>query len=181
MRPSAYPDWHAVAGWCSPEEADALYEAACALPPDAVVVEVGTWVGRSAIALALGCRDGGAWLTTIDNDLSAARITTLEANLHRLGAELSAIHADALDVATAWEGGPVAFLYIDGWHDAASVRATWNAWAAHVAPGASVWFHDAYGAGWPGVQLAIDELTETGALIFEGYTGTIARMRKGGA
>ena len=49
-----------VDGWLGSREAWALYRAARDAPGDApVAVEIGSWMGRSTIALALGFRDRG--------------------------------------------------------------------------------------------------------------------------
>jgi predicted O-methyltransferase YrrM len=173
MKPSENPAWLAVEGWCTPEEGDALYEQA--KNTDGRIVEIGTGMGRSAIAMALS----GVCINTIEYDF--VRSATASSNAHRCGVidRIQFIHANAQ---TVTEGSdPIAFLFIDGWHDAENVRADYHAWAPHVIPGGSIWFHDAYGAGWPDVHALIDELVASEALVLDGYVGTIAKCRKGAA
>jgi predicted O-methyltransferase YrrM len=170
MKPSEHPMWPSVPGWLSPEEADALYGEAQRILNQ--IVEVGTAMGRSAIAMALS----GAVVTSIDNDKT--RIDAAVQNAALCGVWFKTIVGDSRAVALDWRT-PIDFLFIDGWHDAANVRADYHAWAPHVTGGSSIWFHDAHGAGWPDVQAVIDELIATGELLFDGYVGTIAKLRKG--
>jgi predicted O-methyltransferase YrrM len=159
-------------GWCTEEEADALYDQAT--KTDGLIVEIGTGMGRSGIAMALS----GKHISTIDYDRE--RQAESEGYAFRCGVsrQFHTVHANAQDMECH---DPIAFLFIDGWHDAENVRADYHAWAPHVIPGGSIWFHDAYGAGWPDVQAEIDRLVASGALVLDGYVGTIAKCRKGAA
>lgn len=181
MKPSENETWLAIPGWCTPEEGDALYEQAYdgprAFPDhDPVIVEIGTGMGRSAIAMALS----GASVVTIDYDTE--RIEQAIHNAEVCGVNLQTFCHNARLI--EWDNpapNPIAFLFIDGWHDAANVRADYAAWAPHVVPGGSIWFHDAYGAGWPDVGALVAELVASEALVLDGYVGTIAKCRKGAA
>lgn len=176
MKPSESEAWHAIDGWCTPEEADALYSAAIDLPDGAVIVEIGTWKGKSAIALGMS----GKHVTTIEYNENRDRNLAVRTNANRCEVHIAPIIGESRALAEMWHI-PIDMLYIDGWHDAENVRSDYAAWAPHVIPGGAIWFHDAYGAGWPDVQALIDELVQSGALTLEGYTGTIARCRKVGA
>lgn len=169
MRPSENRDWLKIDGWCSPIEGDALYDAACALPEHGHIVEIGTWLGRSAVALASSHR----YVTTIDD----VPQPELMAELAKFSINIEVIEGDSR--ASAKEHStPVDFLYIDGWHDAENVRADYAAWAPHVVPNGLIWFHDAHGASWPDVTALVDELVASGDLALDGYVGTIAKCRK---
>lgn len=174
MKPSEHPMWASVPGWCTPHEADALYAQAREILTDGAIVEIGTAMGRSAIAMAC-C---GAIVTTIDSD--RARIEEAIQNAALCGVWFKTIVGDSRDAAKDWSS-PIALLFIDGWHDSENVRADYAAWAPHVIPGGAIWFHDAYGAGWPDVGALVAELVESEALVLDGYAGTIAKCRKGAA
>lgn len=174
MKPSENPAWLAVEGWCTPEEGDALYEAAKQAGDH--IVEVGTGMGRSTIALAMGAN--GNKVNTFDNDRE--RLEAAEINAKRNKVRFITGYGDSRDFAVDW-AFPIRLLFIDGWHDAENVRADYAAWAPHVIPNGSIWFHDAYGAGWPDVHALIDELVASEALVLDGYVGTIAKCRKGAA
>ena len=47
-----------IEGWLSDKEARTLYDAARKLPKDAVVVEIGSWQGKSTYCLAKGLKSG---------------------------------------------------------------------------------------------------------------------------
>jgi hypothetical protein len=178
MRPSENIQWLAVEGWCTPEEGDALYEQAYdgprAFPDiDPVIVEVGTGMGRSAIAMALS----GARVNTIEYDRERFAQAYLAADKCKVEHRINYINGHSCETAESWDD-PVSFLFIDGWHDAENVRADYAAWAPHVVPNGAIWFHDAYGAGWPDVHALIDELVANGDLALDGYVGTIAKCRK---
>lgn len=172
MKPSESVAWLAIEGWCTPEEGDALCEAATNLDSNGWAVDIGTYQGKSAIAMAMG----GIFVTTIDSRPVEHMTDTMRA----CNVELSFYTADSRQVGTRWEAA-IDMLYIDGWHDSENVRADYAAWAPHVVPGGLIWFHDAHGAGWPDVTALVDELVSKGELIFDGHVGTIAKCRKAGA
>jgi predicted O-methyltransferase YrrM len=61
-------------------------------------------------------------------------------------------------------GAPVDLLFIDiGAHTKEQTVDAYNAWAALVAPGGTIAFHD-YSDAWPGVREAVESLGLTGAL-----------------
>jgi predicted O-methyltransferase YrrM len=174
MKPSENAQWLAVEGWCTPEEGDALC-AQAKLVGD-YIVEIGTGMGKSAIALALGVKDNR--VNTFESDRE--RLAQAEHFARLCGVYFITGYGNSRDFAADW-AFPVNLLYIDGWHDAENVRADYHAWAPHVVDGGSIWFHDAYGAGWPDVHALIDELVASEALVLDGYVGTIAKCRKGAA
>ena len=50
--------YRGIDGWLTDEEALGLYRLASKLPPDATVVEIGSWQGKSTFCLASGLRSG---------------------------------------------------------------------------------------------------------------------------
>lgn len=171
MKPSENPKWLAVEGWCTPEEGDALYEAA--KHAGDYIVEVGTGMGKSAIALAMGAPNNK--VNTFENDRERLAQAQHFAQLNNV--RFITGYGDSCAFASDWSF-PIRLLYIDGWHDSDNVRADYAAWAPHVVPNGAIWFHDAYGAGWPDVHALIDELVANEALVIDGYVGTIAKCRK---
>jgi hypothetical protein len=51
-------DWSSIEGWLSPHEALGLLYLARRLPPNATVVEIGSWKGKSTYCIARGLRSG---------------------------------------------------------------------------------------------------------------------------
>ncbi len=157
-----------VEGWLDLTEAQQLHHAAmrrARAGREIHVVEIGSWKGRSTIALAAGLRDGGAIGTVhaIDShglarDGGLAEADTWSAFLDNIA---SAGVADLViptrgfsddarrDFDDCW---PVEVLYIDGSHELADVEQDVECWAPLLASGAVIGFND---AGFPGVEGAV--------------------------
>lgn len=147
-----------------------------------VCVELGTWLGASAIPVACAIRRWQGTLTCIDTWAGDVRPTGVRTNAAPwmlvscarnimdagLGPTIRLIPATTQDAALSWTQ-PIDYLYIDAAHDYASVRADLHAWVPHVRPG-GVMLGDDYGSHlFPGVKTAWDEFAvETGAL-FQTY------------
>lgn len=161
----------AIHGWMSPVELLWLAEqAACATN----LVEIGSWCGRSARALAentqgrLTCVD----MWSADTDSATAPefekgITEHDGNLEWTWDEfrfnmigLGNVGAIRLPSVEAVKIVPPEmtfdFIFIDGAHDYESVKADLDAWLPKLSPGGMIAGHD-YDHGWPGVVNAVDE------------------------
>ena len=77
------------------------------------------------------------------------------------------VELPSVEAAKEFDDGSVWFVFIDGSHEYAAVRADAEAWLPHVRPGGLVAFHD-YG-GWPGPTLVVTELETAGRLIRVGH------------
>jgi predicted O-methyltransferase YrrM len=163
MKPSNLVDWRNIEGWLYNDEADWLYEQVKALPDNAIIVEIGAWMGRSTCALALGCTGTGKRVFTIDTFKGSREHQSvppklrekLELNLERLGVSryVYIIQDESLSAAKEWVGG-IDLFFLDGNHDdtAADIRA----WRDYVRGLFAV--HDAAGDGaWENVKQAVDE------------------------
>ena len=163
------PAVEAVDGWLSAAEATALARCVAAAPSDRAtdVVEIGSYKGRSTVAIALAISELGLPLRLTAMDPHAGyrfgddvdTYAALCANLRRNRVEgtVSVLRASSTEV---WLGAPVAFAFVDGLHDPESVRAD----HAHVAPclveGGLLAFHD-YSEHYPGILDLVDELLAT--------------------
>lgn len=143
----------AVDGLLSEAEAQLLFDLAAGAR-DGCIVEIGTFHGKSTVALALGARAGsGARVYAIDpflpytgmtgRQFEAAEKAKLLENLLLAGVseDVWLLHLPSVQVARAWSA-PIAFLWIDGDHSYEGVRADFAAWRPHVVPGGLVAFHD---------------------------------------
>lgn len=124
------------------------------------VVELGTAMGWTAIALALD--DPGRRVTTIDPlapagerqrylDLVSATVRARIRFVRGEGAALGAQGREAIDL-----------LFIDSSHDRAATGAEFRAWRPRLAPGGIVAFHDFEHPEYPGVAEAVVDLGLTG-------------------
>lgn len=151
-----------IAGWLTRAEAGLLYDAAAAAPAGRAVVEIGSFAGKSTVALALGARGGaGARVCAVDPHTGSAETAAVtgfldtfglfKENLRRHGADGSVEAIRDFSVAAAARfDRPVAFLFIDGAHGYRSVRDDFEAWFAKVVDGGFVAFHDSWILPFPG-------------------------------
>jgi GT2 family glycosyltransferase len=157
-----------VEGWLGLGEARALQQAAFRhgrLRSELAAVEIGSWKGRSTIALASGLRRAG-WgvLHAIDphegshtHALTGERNTYAElcANLRRAGLEsfVEPVRALAADACAHFDSQSVGLLFVDGSHRCEDVLRDIELWRPRLAYGATVAFHDAF--HFPGVRHAL--------------------------
>lgn len=157
-----------VDGWMSPDQAERLYRAAAATRPGDVVVEIGSFRGRSTIVLASAVPDGVP-VYAIDphagNDRGPEEIEGFQqeaatdhevfnANLTAAGVGRRVRHVRAFSNEAHGEvPGEIAVLYIDGAHRYAPARADIVEWGARVSPGGTMLIHDSFSS--VGVTLAI--------------------------
>jgi predicted O-methyltransferase YrrM len=151
-----------------------------------VVVELGTWLGASAIAMARSVRRWGGSVTCVDTWagqmnadgaapggrpplmlLSCAR-AMVEAGV---SANVRLIPALTADAAAYWRQ-PIDVLYIDADHSYRGVRADLDLWVPHVRPGGLV-VGDDYGHRlYPGVAAAWDDYAATHDLTLVHFQST---------
>ena len=165
-----YVAWHAFAeagGFMPPEEGRALYAAALDGARIGPLVEIGTYLGRSAILLAAAARARGRKLVTVDHhrgseehqsgweyhdpqlvDPESGLIDTLPGarrNLARAGVEADVvlIVGRSPEVAALWST-PLGLVFIDGGHTDEAAQADYAGWAPLVAPGGLLAIHDVF-------------------------------------
>jgi predicted O-methyltransferase YrrM len=147
-----------------------------------VCVELGTWLGASAIPVARAIRRWGGTLTCVDTwagDIceATAKAPWMLVSCARhiieagVGANVRLIPTTTLDAALAWRE-PIDWLYVDAAHDYDSVRADLVAWVPKVRPGGMI-LGDDYGHRlFPGVQQAWDEEEDKFGLTLTRYQST---------
>ena len=135
-----------------------------------VVVELGTWMGASAIAMARSVRRWGGTVTCVDTwageldddggspaDRPPIMIGTCARAMidAGVGASVRLIPASTAAVALTWRG-PIDFLWVDADHSHAGVLADLRAWVPHVRPGGVIAGDDYEHPRYPGVKTAWD-------------------------
>lgn len=132
-----------VPGWLTNEEGEALYELARGCTGSGVIVEIGSWKGKSTICLGLGSRAGnGVRIFAIDPHADY-RFGDFKTNVDRAGitdlvtpiASLSQPAADSFDE-------PIELLFVDGSHEYDLVLEDFEKWVPKVVDGGWVAFHD---------------------------------------
>lgn len=181
----------AVEGHLSEAEAGALARLAAAVPRDAQIVEIGSYRGRSTIALALGSRSGaGASVYAVDPHVEftgplggrfgPADRQAFYRNLADagLGDLVALVALESVAAARAWDAPRVGLLFVDGDHTAAAVRSDIEAWLPHLRHDAIVAFHD---ADFPGVTETVGDAVSAGLLRPAGRVDSLAWFELGGA
>lgn len=158
-----------VKGWLSPGEGELLFKLAQKEPHLGVIVELGSYHGRSTICLAQGSKKvKGRKIFTVDNFKGDSCFgpqknfyKTLSNNIrrYRLDQYVSIIKGDAARAAYNWHK-PIRLLFIDTDHHYEGVSRDFVAWEKYIAPKGLVVFHDSL--EWPEVSKFICELIRAG-------------------
>ncbi|WP_448616337.1 class I SAM-dependent methyltransferase [Modestobacter sp. URMC 112] len=157
----------AAPGFMPAEEGMALYRAAREVQAPGPLLEIGSWLGKSALYLAAAARETGRLVVTVDHhrgseehqpgweyhdpslvDPQVGRIDTLPGfrrTIADAGAEdvVLAVVARSEVFATVWST-PLALLFLDGSHTEESARRDQDAWVARVAEGGTLAVHDVF-------------------------------------
>jgi MMP 1-O-methyltransferase len=132
-----------VPGWLTDEEGEALYELARACTGKGVIVEIGSWKGKSTICLGRGSKAGASVPIYAIDPHTEYRVGDFRTNIDRAGvselvtpiASLSQPAADDFDQ-------PIELLFVDGSHEYDLVLEDFEKWVPKVVEGGWVAFHD---------------------------------------
>lgn len=148
-----------VEGYAREHECRYLYDFACKTPADGVIVELGTYKGRTAIALAQSGRHVYAidhfeaedkdFIPLNDHRIGNYTADEVRANAKRYGVEIDVINNKTLDAGRRWlsDHEQIDLLFIDADHHYEAVRADFEAWSPFVAPDGVVIFDDVLFSG----------------------------------
>jgi predicted O-methyltransferase YrrM len=168
----------AIDGFTQPDQLRYFEHVVRRLPEDSIIVEVGVWQGRSAIAMALACRGTrkkvyavDPWADYVQDGMSTGEMLgrfgvsfegiyqAFLTNRHELGVEpwLEPLRCSSQEAAKNWTRGPISFIFIDGAHDEADVAADVAAWS-RLLSGSGILSGDDW--NWSGVQRAVTAFIE---------------------
>ena len=181
-----------VEGWFSPDQVARLAERAAAVQPGGRIVEIGSFRGRSTIAIARSAPPG-VEIVAVDphagtdrgpqeiDGLAAAAAEDHDAflaNLDRAGVRDRVTYVRMFSHEALNEmPGPVDLLHIDGAHRFTPARADIRHWGARVAPGGTMLIHDAFSS--VGVTAAIAaELLVSDGWRYASRSRSLAEYRK---
>jgi predicted O-methyltransferase YrrM len=180
-----------IEGMISADEAALLYRLA-SRPRAGCIVEIGSWRGKSAIAMALGvktlpaekqprifCIEPHAAFVGIyggrfgPSDRAAFFRAMLEADCAE---SVALVNLPSAAAAKGWQT-PIGLLFIDGDHTEAGVQTDVEAWTPHLVAGGIVVFDDAVDDS-VGPARVISKMLATGAYKKTDGTGKIVVLRK---
>jgi predicted O-methyltransferase YrrM len=131
-----------VPGWLTDDEGEALYELARACTGKGVIVEIGSFKGKSTVCLGLGSR-AGASVPIYAVDPHQERFPDFKNNVQRAGIDELVRPVPSLSQPAADEfHEPIELLFVDGSHDYELVLEDFEKWVPKVVDGGWVAFHD---------------------------------------
>lgn len=161
-----FPDSvHRIYGHISPAEMELLFNLAAAVPQHGVIVEIGSFQGKSTVCLGLGAKQAGAQVYAIDpheneqiNERTHYGMENHAALLKNLvdfevGETVRVIALPSQSVVDVWNCN-IDLLWIDGSHEYQAIRADLISWSPHV--GCKIAVHDSSGH-FPAVTQALTE------------------------
>jgi predicted O-methyltransferase YrrM len=189
--PSLEQSLDGVEGWFSPDQVARVVARAAEVPEAGRIVEIGSFRGRSMIAIARSAREG-VEIVAIDphagNDRGPQEIDGFEdeaaldhkvflANLERAGVRDRVTYVRKFSHDAHGDvGGPVDLLHIDGAHRFKPAGDDMASWGARVRDGGVLLIHDSFSS--IGVTLAIGaKLMFSGRWRYVGRSRSLAEYR----
>lgn len=145
-----------IPGWLTDEEGEALYQLAKECTGRGVIVEIGSWKGKSTTCLGLGSKAGkGVPIFAIDPHADY-RFGEFKENMDRAGiAELVTPVASTSQAKADDFHEPIELLFIDGSHEYEDVKADFDQWVPKVVDGGTVAVHDT--TLWEGPKRVVED------------------------
>ena len=184
--------WHAakdVPGFLLEDEARFLGMMAACAPRDGVIVEIGSFKGKSAVMLGkLAERYGMGPIVAIDphnfnnaeleEHRSAPGATSYDEFLSNIESSGVAAHIEvhrdfSTEVAKSWNR-PIRMLWIDGDHSYKGARADFDAFMPHMVPGGFVALHDALHEFSGPIRVFVENILQSNRFGASGFVKSIA-------
>ena len=162
-----------VGGWLTEAEGLSLYDTAKKIKTGNVIVEVGSWKGKSTICLGNGSKDGNkVKIFAIDPHIGSSehqkmfsKVDTFEEfrqNINRAGiTEFVEPVRDTSENAAKNFNQRIEFAFIDGAHEYSFVKLDFKVWFPKVMSGGILAFHDSWHFIGPNLATAIPLLVSS--------------------
>jgi len=133
---------------------------AAQVPENGLIVEIGSFWGRSSCFLASAAKPG-VKIICIDRWDKPVDFKKFNENITHFGFDkiITPVHAKSLDVVRDFRD-PIDLLYIDADHHYDAIKADYEAWMPLVRSGGTIAFHDYCGKAWPDVKRYIDNVVQ---------------------
>jgi predicted O-methyltransferase YrrM len=177
-----------VEGWLTDSEGEFLYNAAMNCKGRGVIVEIGSWKGKSTIWLAKGSKAGSnVKIYAIDPHTGASQkrhgevgtLTEFKKNIKRANVEdvVVPVVKTSEKAGRDWDAKPIELLWIDGDHEYEMVKLDFDLWSPYLIEGGTIAFHDTI--GWPGPERVVKEkIYKSHNFIKVGFIDSITYARK---
>jgi MMP 1-O-methyltransferase len=156
-----------IDGWLSEKEGELLYNLAKKCKGNGVIVEIGSWKGKSTIYLGQGSKSGNkVKIFAVDPHTGSSehqkenkKLWTFEEfkrNVENAGVSdiIKPIISTSEESARAFIE-PIEFIFIDGAHEYELVKLDFKLWFPKVINGGTMAFHDTI--GWSGPNKVVSE------------------------
>lgn len=185
-------DWREIPGWFGENEAALLQDLARALRPNGTIVEIGSYRGRSTVALAQATADNGAIVWSIDPhyvheaggyQFGPADHVALLRNVLDAGVaqRVRLVEITAFGASLGWEvqdhPPSIDLLFIDGDHEYIYANNDFRRWSEMTKDDGFVALHDSTGA-WDGPTRVVQEALASGQWVVHAtadYTTVLKR------
>jgi len=163
---SIFADTKHIAGWQEPEDSQALFE--LGYNNGDVLLEVGTYAGRSAACMIAGARSAGRRPKYYGVDISPNALEMTKATLtSRRLMSMCMLFCGTLEQFVARFPIQPTGVFIDGGHLYPDVAADIAILRRILKPGTPVIFHDYLNTDTPGVRQAVDEAASHGLITIQ--------------
>jgi predicted O-methyltransferase YrrM len=145
-----------IPGWLTDEEGEALYELAKRCTGKGVIVEIGSWKGKSTTCLGLGSRAGKNVPIFAIDPHADYRFGEFKDNMERAGITDLVTPIASLSQAAAPEfDKPIELLFVDGSHEYEDVKADFDQWVPKLVEGGTIAVHDT--TLWSGPKRVVED------------------------
>jgi hypothetical protein len=169
-------EWSRIPGWFDLPKAIAVQQVVKQCPVGSTLVELGSFQGRSSVAIAsvlppesiLFCVDhfeGSAEHRTMQLDLNNL-FESFTRNIASFGVQdrIRVLRMSTIDAAAQFDQASVDLILLDASHDFESVKTDLEHWYPKLKP-RGVLFCDDYEPAWPGVQQAVEAFGLSGDVV----------------
>lgn len=169
----------------SPQQERWFFKTAKAAANGSVIVEIGSFKGRSTVSFGFGCVGTNKHIYAIDlfegdNNIYGTGdfLEVFNQNINSCGLSdyVTPLKMHSLEVVKEWHR-PIDILFIDGSHEYEDVKADFYAFYPFVKPGGIIAFHDIKGM-WTGVIQFWAEVLKQKLLIDSGEVSSLGYGRK---
>lgn len=179
-----------VGGWLTDAEGEFLYNAAKGCQGNGVIVEIGSWKGKSTIWLAEGSKAGGnVKIYAIDSHTGSTEhkkmfgevltFKEFKENIKRANVEdiVVPVVKTSEDAEQDWGAKLIELLWIDGEHEYEMVKLDFDLWSPYLIEGGTIAFHDT--TDWPGPKRVVkDKIYKSHGFANVGFIDSLTYARK---